>query len=121
MRRIHTTDCWLEGRGSGLGGGWGRGGARRASGLLNRKMGGRSVSPPAPAFLFQPPASYAPFPWVDENGDEKYRRGLYTFRRRSTPFPMLSTFDVPAAEQACVRRQRSNSPLQALVSLNEPM
>jgi hypothetical protein len=95
--------------------------ALAASGLLNPKVGGRSVMPPAPAFLFQPPASYAPFPWVDETGDEKYRRGLYTFRRRSTPYPVLQTFDVPNADQSCVRRLRSNSPLQALASLNEPM
>ncbi len=95
--------------------------ALTASGLLNEKIGGRSVMPPAPAFLFQPPASYAPFPWKDEAGLEKYRRALYTFRRRSTPYPALQTFDVPNADQACVRRLRSNSPLQALVSLNEPI
>ncbi len=95
--------------------------ALAASGLLNEKVGGRSVMPPAPAFLFQPPASYAPFPWKDEEGLEKYRRGLYTFRRRSTPYPALQTFDVPNADQSCVRRLRSNSPLQALVSLNEPI
>jgi hypothetical protein len=95
--------------------------ALAASGLLNPKVGGRSVMPPAPAFLFQPPASYAPFNWVDEVGPEKYRRALYTFRRRSTPFPALQTFDVPNADSSCVRRQRSNSPLQALASLNEPM
>ena len=95
--------------------------ALAASGLLNEKIGGRSVMPPAPAFLFQPPASYAPFPWKDEEGLEKYRRGLYTFRRRSTPYPALQTFDVPNADQSCVRRLRSNSPLQALVSLNEPI
>ena len=94
--------------------------ALAASGLLNPKVGGRSVMPPAPAYLFQPPASYAPFPWVDETGPEKYRRALYTFRRRSTPYPVLQTFDVPNADFSCVRRQRSNSPLQALVSLNEP-
>ena len=75
--------------------------------------------PPAPAFLFLPPASYAPFPWVDETGPEKYRRALYTFRRRSTPYPVLQTFDVPNADSSCVRRSRSNSPLQALTSLNE--
>src|SRR6185295_5891976 len=46
---------------------------------------------------------------------------LYTFRRRSTPYPALQTFDVPNADSSCVRRQRSNSPLQALVSLNEPI
>ena len=93
--------------------------ALAASGLLNPKVGGRSLMPPAPAYLFQPPASYAPFPWKDEEGPEKYRRALYTFRRRSTPYPMLQTFDVPNADMSCVRRLRSNSPLQALVSLNE--
>ena len=95
--------------------------ALAASGLLNAKIGGRSVMPPAPEFLFQPPASYAPFPWKNEEGDEKYRRALYTFRRRSTPYPALQTFDVPNADFSCVQRQRSNSPLQALVSLNEPI
>lgn len=95
--------------------------ALAASGLLNPQVGGRSMMVPAPAFLFQPPASYAPFPWVDETGANRYRRAIYTFRRRSTPFPGLQTFDVPNADQSCVRRQRSNSPLQALTSLNEPM
>ena len=95
--------------------------ALAASGLLNPKIGGRSVMPPAPEFLFQPPASYAPFPWKDEVGTEKYRRALYTFRRRSTPYPVLQTIDVPNADISCVRRLRSNSPLQALVSLNEPI
>jgi len=95
--------------------------ALAASGLLNPKLGGPSVMPPAPEFLFQPPASYAPFPWKHDASTEKYRRGLYVFRRRSTPFPELQTFDVPNADASCVRRQRSNSPLQALVSLNEPL
>jgi hypothetical protein len=95
--------------------------ALAASGLLNRTIGGRSVMPPAPAYLFVPPASYAPFPWVDETGPEKYRRAMYTFRRRSTPYPMLQAFDVPNADFSCVRRPRSNSPLQALTSLNEPI
>ena len=95
--------------------------ALSASGLLNEEMGGRSVMPPAPAFLFMPPASYAPFPWIDETGAEKYRRAVYTFRRRSSPYPVLQTFDVPNADASCVRRLRSNSPLQALVALNEPI
>lgn len=95
--------------------------ALAASGLLNPKLGGRAVMPTAPEYLFQPPASYAPFPWKNEEGDEKYRRALYTFRRRSTPYPALQTFDVPNADFSCVKRQRSNSPLQALVSLNEPI
>jgi hypothetical protein len=92
-----------------------------ASGLLNPKMGGPSIMPPAPEFIFNPPASYAPFPWKHDMSDAKYRRGLYVFRRRSTPYPALQTFDGPNADSACVRRQRSNSPLQALVTLNEPL
>jgi len=93
--------------------------ALAASGLLNPTVGGRSVMPPAPAFLFQPPTSYAPFPWIDETGPEKYRRGIYTWRRRSTPYPVLQAFDVPNADFSCVRRGRSNTPLQALTTLNE--
>jgi mono/diheme cytochrome c family protein len=89
------------------------------SGLLNPAVGGRSVMPPAPDFLFKPPASYAPFPWIEETGPERYRRALYTYRRRSTPYPMLQTFDVPDGSTACVRRPRSNTPLQALTLLNE--
>ena len=94
--------------------------ALSASGLLNDKMGGPSIMPPAPAFLFQPPASYGPFPWVDAKGADRYRRGVYVFRRRSTPYPMLQTFDTPNGESSCVRRMRTNTPLQALVTLNEP-
>ncbi|MCE9545846.1 MAG: DUF1549 and DUF1553 domain-containing protein, partial [Planctomycetia bacterium] len=89
------------------------------SGLLTLKVGGRPVMPPAPMYLFTPPASYAPFPWKEESGEDRYRRGLYTLRRRSTPYPALQTFDAPEGNTACIRRSRSNSPLQALVGLNE--
>jgi len=89
------------------------------SGLLNPAVGGRAVMPDAPAFLFEKPASYAPFPWHIEADTQKYRRSVYIFRRRSTPFPFLSTFDVPNGEASCVRRARSNTPLQALMTLNE--
>jgi cytochrome c553 len=95
--------------------------ALASSGLLNPKLGGRSVMPPAPEFLFKPPASYGDFPWTSETGDERYRRAVYTFRRRSTPFPSLLIFDAPVGDFSCVRRQRSNTPLQALTTLNEPM
>jgi len=71
--------------------------------------------------LFEKPASYAPFPWKIEAGDEKYRRAVYTFRRRSTPYPFLGTFDAPNGDISCVRRARSNTPLQALTTLNEPL
>jgi Protein of unknown function (DUF1553)/Protein of unknown function (DUF1549)/Planctomycete cytochrome C len=93
--------------------------ALASSGLLNRKLGGPSIYAPAPAFLFLPPASYAPFPWKEETGPDRYRRALYTFRRRSTPYPMLATFDAPNGDSSCVRRLRSNTPLQALTTLNE--
>jgi hypothetical protein len=95
--------------------------ALAASGLLNPKLGGPSIFSPAPAFLFQPPASYAPFPWNEESGPNRYRRALYTFRRRSTPYPVLQVFDAPNGDSSCVRRLRSNTPLQALASLNETL
>ncbi len=94
--------------------------ALAASGLLNPALGGRSIYPPAPDFLFQPPASYGPKTWTEETGPERYRRSLYVFRFRSAPFPMLQTFDAPNGDFSCVRRLRSNTPLQALVTLNEP-
>jgi Protein of unknown function (DUF1553)/Protein of unknown function (DUF1549) len=95
--------------------------ALAASGLLNRRMGGPSVFTPAPAFLFVPPTSYGPFNWVQAEGQDRYRRALYTFRRRSTPYPMLQAFDAPNGDFSCVRRTRSNTPLQALTTLNEPI
>jgi hypothetical protein len=95
--------------------------ALAASGLLNAKVGGPSVFAPAPAFLFVPPASYGPFNWVTATGAERYRRAIYTFRRRSTPYPMLQNFDVPNGDFSCVRRSRSNTPLQALTTLNEEL
>jgi hypothetical protein len=95
--------------------------ALSASGLLNPKLGGPSIFSPAPEFLFQPPASYAPFPWKEEIGPDRYRRALYTFRRRSTPYPVLQVFDAPNGDFSCVRRMRSNTPLQALASLNETL
>jgi hypothetical protein len=69
--------------------------------------------------LFQPPASYGPKVWKEESGPERYRRSLYIFKFRSVPHPMLQTFDAPNGDFSCVRRQRTNTPLQALVSLNE--
>ena len=95
--------------------------ALAASGLLNPEMGGRSVYPPAPEFLFQPPASYGPKVWKEDTGSRKYRRSLYVFRYRSVPYPALQAFDAPNGDFACVRRTRSNTPLQALTTLNEPV
>lgn len=95
--------------------------ALASSGLLNREVGGPSVYPPAPEFLFVPPASYGPKIWKKAEDESKYRRALYTFRFRSVPYPALQAFDAPNADAACARRVRSNTPLQALTSLNEPL
>jgi mono/diheme cytochrome c family protein len=89
-----------------------------ASGLLNPKIGGPSIFTPLP-YKVEPPLSYAPFPWNEETGPDRYRRALYTFRRRSTPHPVLQNFDTPNGDFSCVRRVRSNTPLQALTTLNE--
>ena len=95
--------------------------ALAASGLLEPKIGGPSAFPPAPEFLFQPPTSYGPKVWQEAVGPDRYRRALYTFRYRSVPYPMLQSFDAPNGDFACVRRTRSNTPLQALTTLNEPI
>jgi hypothetical protein len=95
--------------------------ALASSGLLDPEIGGPSVQPPAPEFLFQPPASYGPKVWNVAQGPECYRRALYTFRYRSVPYPALQAFDAPNGDVACVRRSRSNTPLQALTTLNEPV
>ena len=95
--------------------------ALAASGLLNRKLRGPSVYPPAPDFLFAPPASYGPKVWDEDTGPDRYRRAVYTFRYRSVPYPALDAFDAPNGDASCVRRARSNTPLQALVTLNEPL
>lgn len=92
--------------------------ALKAAGLLSPKIGGPSVFPPLPDGVMQ--LSYGPIAWNVSEGDDRYRRSLYTFWKRSVPYPALTAFDAPAAEQSCVRRARSNTPLQALVTLNEP-
>ena len=91
-----------------------------SSGLLNEEIGGPAVYPPAPEFLFLPPASYGPKNWRLSGDGEQYRRSLYVHRYRSVPYPSMELFDAPKGDAACVRRQRSNTPLQALVMLNEP-
>jgi hypothetical protein len=94
--------------------------ALAASGLLNDQIGGPSIHPPLPEFLFMPPVSYGPKSWVVDKGAGAFRRSLYIFRYRSVPHPLLQTFDAPNGDFACVRRSRSDTPLQALVTLNEP-
>ncbi len=89
-----------------------------ASGLLTEKLGGPSVFPPVPDNLFA--ISFIPVTfWKVATDGDRYRRAIYTFRRRSIPDPALSSFDAPNGDLACVRRVRSNTPLAALASLNE--
>jgi hypothetical protein len=91
--------------------------ALSASGLLNPKIGGPSVYPPIPASVAD--TVYGGFTWPETKGEDRYRRALYTFWKRALPFPTLLAFDGPTAESACARRVRSNTPLQALTTLNE--
>ena len=88
------------------------------SGLLNPKIGGPSIKPPLPPDLAA--LSYGgSLKWVESTGAEQYRRGLYIHFQRTVPFPMLVTFDAPESNVACTRRERSDTPLQALTLLND--
>jgi hypothetical protein len=92
--------------------------ALACSGLLCRRIGGPSVFPPQPAGVMT--LGQMKREWQADAGVDRYRRGIYTFFWRATPFPFLTTFDAPGAQQACTRRLRSNTPLQALTLLNDP-
>ena len=92
--------------------------ALAVSGLLSKKIGGPSVMPPQPDGLWQ--MVYSGDQWKTSPGEDKYRRGLYTFWRRSMPHPMMTTFDAPSREFCVLRRNRSDTPLQALNTLNDP-
>ncbi|PYJ01239.1 MAG: hypothetical protein DME25_18540 [Verrucomicrobia bacterium] len=91
--------------------------ALSASGLLSLKLGGPSVFPPLPGSVAD--QVYGGLSWPESKGEDRYRRGLYTFWKRALPFPALLAFDAPPAETSCTRRLRSNTPLQALTTLNE--
>lgn len=89
-----------------------------ASGLLDRTIGRRGIRPPLPAFVTVVGRSVK---WPVSEGSELYRRGMYIFFKRTVPYPMLMTFDAPDATVSCSRRERSNTPLQALTLLNDPV
>ena len=91
--------------------------ALAASGLLSAKVGGKSVFPLQPEGVWKAP--YSGEKWVTSKGEDAYRRTLYTFIRRSSPFPMMLTFDATSRENCTVRRVRTNTPLQALTLLND--
>ena len=94
--------------------------ALTVSGLLSPEAGGPSVYPPVPESVLKFNFTYPDY-WVVANGTERYRRGCYVFRKRSMPDPVLSVFDAPNGDTSCARRVRSNTPLAALASLNEPI
>jgi hypothetical protein len=92
--------------------------ALAASGLLSSKMYGQSVFPYQPDGIWDIP--YSNDKWIESKGEDRYRRSVYTFIRRSAPYPSLTTYDAPSREFCTIRRVRTNTPLQALTSLNDP-
>jgi mono/diheme cytochrome c family protein len=91
--------------------------ALAASGLLSPKVGGPSVFPPQPDGVYR--FTQIDKGWKASAGEDRYRRGMYTYFWRSAPHPELVTFDAPDASVSCTRRNRSNTPLQALTLLND--
>lgn len=89
-----------------------------ASGLFAPKIGGPSVYPPQPAGV-STEGAYGSLAWNTSQGEDRYRRGMYTFAKRTTPYAMTMTFDGPSGESCLPRRERSNTPLQALTLLND--
>jgi hypothetical protein len=92
--------------------------ALAVSGLLRRTIGGPSVYPYQPDGIWFVP--YSSDRWTESRDGNQFRRGLYTFWRRSAPYPTFTVFDAPSREFSCERRARTNTPLQALVTLNDP-
>lgn len=89
-------------------------------GLLSHKMFGPPAKPPQPNLGLNAAFGSAT-DWKTSLGDDKYRRGIYTMWRRSSPYPSMATFDAPNREVCTLRRGRTNTPLQALVTLNDPV
>lgn len=94
--------------------------ALAVAGLLSLKQGGMPVNPPQPELGLKAAFGGAT-DWKTSSGEDKYRRALYTSWRRSNPYPSMATFDAPNREVCTVRRGRTNTPLQALVTLNDPV
>ena len=94
--------------------------ALSASGLIDLRVGGRSVKPPQPKGVAE--LSYAgSVKWEESTGGDRYRRGLYIHFQRTTPYPQLMNFDAPSASLTCTRRERTDTPLQALDLMNDPV
>jgi hypothetical protein len=93
--------------------------ALSVSGLLSNKMFGPSVKPPQPEGIWQ--TVYNGESWTEAEGEDRYRRGLYTFLKRTSPYPSFITFDAGSREVCLSSRIVTNTPLQALVTLNDPV
>ena len=94
--------------------------ALEAGGLLDPRIGGPSVRPAQPKGVAE--LSYGgSVKWKESTGPDRYRRGLYIFFQRTTPYPQLMTFDAPSSTLSCTRRERTDTPLQALNLLNDPV
>ena len=91
--------------------------ALAASGMLSTEIGGPSVYPPQPEGVYR--FTQTKHDWGNSEGEARYRRGMYTYLWRSSPYPFLKTFDAPDATVTCTRRPRSNTPLQALTLAND--
>jgi hypothetical protein len=90
----------------------------RTAGLLTTRIGGPSVFPPQPAGITTE-GTYGPLDWKVSAGEDRYRRGLYTFMKRTAPYAMFATFDAPSGEACTPRRDVTDTPLQALTLLND--
>jgi hypothetical protein len=95
--------------------------ALAAAGLLSLKMGGASVHPYQPPGVWEGKVGGAPLRYETSEGEDRYRRGIYTVIKRTSPYPSFITFDAPNRNTCVVRRPRSNTPLQALTLLNDPV
>jgi Protein of unknown function (DUF1553)/Protein of unknown function (DUF1549)/Concanavalin A-like lectin/glucanases superfamily len=98
--------------------------ALKISGLLKQQLGGPGVYPYQPADLYKGivvAASYPGTTWVESKGDDLYRRSMYTFWKRTVPHPTMNVFDAPDREVCIVRRSVTNTPLQSLTLLNDPI
>jgi len=94
--------------------------ALAVSGLLSKKMFGPPVRPPQPDMGIKA-AFGGGIDWKTSKGEDRFRRGIYTNWRRSNPYPSMATFDAPNREVCTVRRGTTNTPLQALVTMNDPV
>ena len=89
----------------------------QAAGILSTKLGGKGVYPPQPEGIYI--LTQQKKAWPESKGDDRFRRAMYTYFWRSSPYPLMPTFDAPEANTTCTRRSRSNTPLQALTLAND--